>query len=155
MENQVNVWYEKWTGKCCLLSSMGFSPCGSKVCCYICMSPNLAVCDEDQLEVPTFDSEGFFLCTILWLCEDNYWSISCFPEGIASWVYSIQAFPCAKLQACWTSLALTEVGVRWRAKFFDCVKQFKIPISKRRNYKTNLTLLFVRKKYFWMSRSLH
>ena len=35
-----------------------------------------------------------------------------------------------------------------RAMFFDCVKRYKIPISKRRNYKTNVILLFVRKKYF-------
>ena len=35
-----------------------------------------------------------------------------------------------------------------RAMFFDCIKQFKIPISKRRNYKTNVILLFVRKKVF-------
>ena len=59
-----------------------------------------------------------------------------------------QAFPWAKLQVCWTSLALTEVGVRWRAMFFDCVKPYKIPISKRRNYKTNFILLFVRKRVF-------
>ena len=67
-----------------------------------------------------------------------------------------QAFPWAKLQACWTSLALTEVGVRWRAMFYDCVKRYKIPISKRRNYKTKCYTPFPEKKmYFWMSLSLH
>ena len=35
-----------------------------------------------------------------------------------------------------------------RAMFFDCVNRYKIPISKRRNYKTNVILLFVRKKVF-------
>ena len=60
----------------------------------------------------------------------------------------LQAFPWVKLQVYWTSLALTEVGVRWRAMFFDCVKRYKIAISKRRNYKTNVILLFVRKKVF-------
>ena len=35
-----------------------------------------------------------------------------------------------------------------RAMFFDCVKvkRYKIPISKRKNYKTNVILLFVSKK---------
>ena len=32
--------------------------------------------------------------------------------------------------------------------FFDCVKRYKIPISKRRNYKTNVILLSVREKVF-------
>ena len=45
-------------------------------------------------------------------------------------------------------VALTEVGVPWRAMFFDCVKRYKIPISKRRNYKTNVILLSVREKVF-------
>ena len=35
-----------------------------------------------------------------------------------------------------------------RAMFFDCVKQYKIPISKCRNYKTNVILLSVREKVF-------
>ena len=35
-----------------------------------------------------------------------------------------------------------------RAMFFDCVKRYKIPISKRRNYKTNVILLSVREKVF-------
>ena len=40
------------------------------------------------------------------------------------------------------------IGVRWRAIFFYCVKRFKKAISKRRNYKTNVILLSVRKKVF-------
>ena len=36
-----------------------------------------------------------------------------------------------------------------RAIFFDCVKRYKIPISKRRNYKTNVILLSVRENVFF------
>ena len=35
-----------------------------------------------------------------------------------------------------------------RAMFFYCVKRYKIPISKHRNYKTNVILLSVREKVF-------
>ena len=35
-----------------------------------------------------------------------------------------------------------------RAMSFDCVKRYKIPISKRRNYKTNVILLSVRENVF-------
>ena len=57
----------------------------------------------------------------------------------------------------YTSLSLSKIagvlniarldGSR-RAMFFDCVKvkRYKIPISKRKNYKTNVILLFVSKK---------
>ena len=35
-----------------------------------------------------------------------------------------------------------------RAMFFDCVKRYKMPISKHRNYKTNVILLSMRENVF-------
>ena len=73
-------------------------------------------------------------------------------EELAKKILVKQAFPWAKLQACWTSLALTEVGVRC---FFTALNGIKYQFQSVGTIRRMLYSFPWEKKYFWMSLSLH